>query len=237
MLSKIENNYLNENKKIIKNRIKISLNALTSVSYCEFYYFLNTFREKHNFIKINNNIDFLLNQFDKNSVFENKIFNLSYKNYHFVVPTKYFIKTKDLTLVILNKHILSENYVFICLCLFILNDINPDGIYYFDNNEKYHSLNGLTNLDKDFSNVDPNLLSTLTYCVNKLKKNKKTSKINTKSKGFHFSEIEVDKILNSLIKIINKGEFQKHLTQKCNYCPINNKCNTFLEYETFSIYK
>lgn len=236
MLSKTETTHLNNHEKYLSNRKKVALNALTSVSYCEFYYFLNTFRDQHDFIKINNNIDFLINLFDKYSVSENKIFHFKYKNYNFVVPTKYFIKTNELTLVILNKHVLSENYAFICLCLFIENGILPDGIYYLDNDEKYHSLNGLTNLDKDFSNINPNILSTLVYCVNKLKKNKRTNKINTKSKGFYFSQIEAGKILDRLIKTILKGRFKKETSQKCKYCKIRNKCNTFLEDETFNLY-
>ena len=237
MLSKIDNPSFSSQNICLKTKNNINLNNLTLVSYCEFFYFLNIFRVNNEFIKLSNNIDFLLNSFDKSSVFENKKFYLKYKNYKLIVPTKYFIKNDEFTIVILNKHILPENYALISLCLFIENNIPLDGIYYFNNNEKYRSLDGFTNLDKDFSNINPNILSNLIYCIDKLKRNKNSNKINSKSKGFHFKEIETSKILDNLIATLNKQEFKKERSNKCEHCILKNKCNTFLENETFSLYQ
>ena len=219
-----------ENIYKFKNSINLNIENLSEASYCNFSLFLKTINHTKILKRKNNNkkIKLFLDNFKAETLKENDFFKIKHRNKDFILPYKYYLKKGDTSLIILNKNEFLENYYFLYLYLLYKNEIFIDGIYMISEENKRYCLKGLTNLDKEFYEIDPISFNETSYFIKNLYKNKRSSKIRKSSYGFSFQYINKDNdLINKIIKTIKKNEIIKIENKNCQNCKKYRICQIF----------
>ncbi len=202
---------------------------LIAASFCPFsVYLINLYNLNLNDNSIDNTflestyLPKFQNDYDENFEKHIKIFDKE-----ITMPCRYHCKDSEGEVYIFNKNVFDMNSIYVSLCLLKSENVDINGVYYINNEEKHNCLKGLTNLDIGFKDIDPFSIENESYIIEKLFKNDKSDKIKTTSLGFKNSYLDWSKIINNLLLILKNNKFSKQKIPNCKICKFSDLCELY----------